>query len=91
MLRVTKKLMLTRAVITEACCGWRECKKKEVDEDDAFKSCTECKIERYCSRRCQKKDWNEGDHKRLCKIMAATPRCAWSECKTEETTEVPLR
>ncbi|EKD17206.1 uncharacterized protein L3040_008849 [Drepanopeziza brunnea f. sp. 'multigermtubi'] len=30
--------------------------------------CSRCKRIRYCSQKCQKKDWNDG-HKKLCKVL----------------------
>lgn len=33
--------------------------------------CSKCRCGIYCSRRCQKYDWNRGDHRSLCKIVDA--------------------
>ena len=31
-----------------------------------MKWCKKCKIVRYCSKKCQKIDWNRNNHKQLC-------------------------
>ena len=48
-------------------CLWKKCnvRAKDMDKDKLYK-CSRCKVARYCSRRCQKKDWNIGCHKELC-------------------------
>ncbi|KAJ6458656.1 hypothetical protein C8R47DRAFT_1203140 [Mycena vitilis] len=37
-------------------------------EGEKFKVCARCKIARYCSARCQKKDWPK--HKRRCELQS---------------------
>lgn len=41
----------------------------------AFQVCAKCKLLRYCSRECQRRDWTEGElpHKTLCKILRKEP------------------
>lgn len=41
------------------------------DVADAVKSCSACKVVRYCSSECQKKGWKRG-HKKLCKWLVQT-------------------
>lgn len=45
-----------------ACCGKREGK---------LNKCTGCGTVRYCGKECQVKDWGEGGHKGLCKVLKA--------------------
>ena len=49
------------------CCNTR-CK---VSVADCKYVCSKCRCGIYCSRRCQKYDWNRGDHQRLCKMSAS--------------------
>ena len=37
-----------------------------VASDIHYRRCGRCKMMNYCSRRCQKVDWNKYDHKRMC-------------------------
>ena len=34
--------------------------------------CKRCRIARYCSKKCQKVDWNIFDHKKYCKLFCST-------------------
>eukprot|EP01084_Bolivina_argentea_P143228 251577_1 len=34
-----------------------------------FYKCRSCRVTRYCSRLCQKHDWNENNHKRSCRKL----------------------
>eukprot|EP01084_Bolivina_argentea_P026251 48790_1 len=36
--------------------------------------CSRCKVFVYCSRKCQKYDWNKGQHKHLCKQYCFDPQ-----------------
>lgn len=46
-------------------CGY--CNKQHITNQTPFKVCSGCRCIRYCSRRCQKKDWCNG-HRTLCMI-----------------------
>jgi hypothetical protein len=35
-----------------------------------FQTCSQCKIQQYCTRECQEKDWP--NHKMICKCLAST-------------------
>jgi hypothetical protein len=39
------------------------------------KHCAECKSRHYCSKKCQRFDWNQGGHKAQCKRLTAENRC----------------
>ena len=39
--------------------------------DDKLYKCKKCRVVRYCSRRCQKVDWNQHNHKLYCKKIRA--------------------
>ena len=41
---------------------------KKCKED--WYQCSRCKYARYCSKHCQKVDWNTGSHKKLCALMS---------------------
>ncbi len=41
----------------------------EDDDDEKLKKCAACRMGYYCSKACQKKDWKEGGHKRMCKAV----------------------
>ena len=51
-------------------CQWKPCCKEnryhKNNSNGKFKKCGHCKVARYCSVRCQKLDWNRGDHKQIC-------------------------
>ena len=42
------------------------CDKKRTDVEKFYK-CKKCRVIRYCSKRCQKMDWNRDNHKRYCR------------------------
>lgn len=46
-------------------CFWIKCKNVE-KEGQKFLVCSSCRIARYCSKKCQKKDWKKGEHKIVC-------------------------
>ena len=49
------------------CCDSRECSRALVkDEMYEFKRCSRCRMMYYCSRHCQKVDWNQYNHRALC-------------------------
>ncbi|KUI58554.1 Zinc finger MYND domain-containing protein 10 [Cytospora mali] len=39
--------------------------------EDGLKRCTGCERAGYCSKECQVKGWNEGGHKKDCRILRA--------------------
>uniref|UniRef100_A0A7S3US75 MYND-type domain-containing protein n=1 Tax=Heterosigma akashiwo TaxID=2829 RepID=A0A7S3US75_HETAK len=56
--------------------GWRyeqcnadPCLFRFEDEQRELRKCAGCKVVKYCSRKCQKKDWQK--HKKDCKVLAA--------------------
>lgn len=51
-------------------CSWPECKASQCDT-----LCDRCRIARYCSVECQRKDWTDGNHKKQCQLGA--------RCKTQ--------
>lgn len=52
----------------------QSCPLKE-EEHAKFSVCSKCKVVRYCSKYCQRKDWNK--HKNFCgKPMLGTEKCA---------------
>ncbi|PPR01408.1 hypothetical protein CVT24_006246 [Panaeolus cyanescens] len=46
------------------------------DPERRLRSCAGCNIVRYCGKKCQTRDWKEGEfqHKRLCKTFAKITR-----------------
>ena len=48
------------------CCGNEKCPK--LDHTEKFKVCTGCRVRRFCSEECLRKDW-AGKHKLECKNM----------------------
>lgn len=46
--------------------------------------CSRCRVAIYCSRRCQKLDWNRGKHKEQCKAYVAARNAAESFTPTEK-------
>eukprot|EP01084_Bolivina_argentea_P051391 94530_1 len=59
-------------------CQWRKCEKRKVDMKQKcsvkmWKKCKGCKVVRYCSKHCQKLDWNKGSHKEVCKKLLTMP------------------
>eukprot|EP01084_Bolivina_argentea_P049137 90416_1 len=55
--------------IKDCLCLWQKCDKKKRNQK-LFK-CSGCKMAKYCSRKCQKKDWNKGLHSVICKRYKA--------------------
>ena len=49
-------------------CARIGCKVRRIDNDKLYK-CKKCKVVRYCSKRCQKIDWNMNDHKKHCRML----------------------
>jgi len=49
-------------------CGYNQCRNHNADIAEYFilKYCNGCKARKYCSKRCQKKDWTRGDHRNNC-------------------------
>eukprot|EP01084_Bolivina_argentea_P193495 331960_1 len=47
-------------------CLWRKCNNKKTDKN--LRKCSQCNVARYCSRSCQKKDWNKGLHRSFCRL-----------------------
>lgn len=45
------------------------CRKRSTDRG-SMQVCQQCKRVHYCSRKCQKKHWVDGGHKRFCKTLA---------------------
>jgi hypothetical protein len=43
--------------------------KAVVSKDAPILSCGACRSAVYCSKVCQKKDWKEGEHKKICKYL----------------------
>ena len=49
-------------------CGYDRCRNHAADLSEyvPLKYCSRCKARKYCSRRCQKKDWTRGEHRNHC-------------------------
>eukprot|EP01084_Bolivina_argentea_P077082 139757_1 len=52
-------------------CQWYKCNNSKINlikrnKTKKWKKCSGCLLARYCSKKCQKLDWNKGFHKRLC-------------------------
>ena len=48
-------------------CDNRECDKEyEKNKEIEFKRCKRCRMTFYCSKRCQKVDWNKYNHRKIC-------------------------
>ena len=49
-------------------CNWKNCKRKNVK----LKACRQCLSVYYCSSKCQKKDWSEGEwpHRNSCTVLS---------------------
>eukprot|EP01084_Bolivina_argentea_P271984 462969_1 len=43
------------------------CRIKRINAD--LKKCKSCRVTRYCSKQCQKNDWNEHNHRQQCKTF----------------------
>ena len=56
------------AVSECARCNYCDSKKKQ-EKAMKMKRCKKCKLAWYCSRKCQKRDWNLGNHKIICKKL----------------------
>eukprot|EP01084_Bolivina_argentea_P138347 243583_1 len=51
-------------------CQNGKCNRKRCDRKNRkFYKCKMCRIARYCSKKCQKYDWNKGHHKLYCKQL----------------------
>ena len=48
-------------------CGYRECHVRRRENGGKLYKCKKCRVIRYCSKHCQKLDWNQNDHKKCCK------------------------
>eukprot|EP01083_Nonionella_stella_P015632 43761_1 len=42
-------------------------------DTDQWYVCNGCRFVFYCSRRCQKVDWNQNNHRRLCNVLRTYP------------------
>ncbi|KAF7312855.1 MYND-type domain-containing protein [Mycena kentingensis (nom. inval.)] len=42
-----------------------------IRDKSAFQMCSGCSSMRYCSRACQRTDWNEGQHRQTCELYSA--------------------
>lgn len=60
-------ILLERSQL-ESTCSW--CFRQP--DTSALKKCSSCKIVRYCTAECQKKDWNH-IHKKECNILKTVP------------------
>ena len=49
-------------------CQWKYCKKRNRNKGK-FRKCKGCRLCRYCSKTCQKLDWNKGCHKQICALF----------------------
>ncbi|VDB87105.1 unnamed protein product [Peniophora sp. CBMAI 1063] len=49
-------------------CNWHKCRKPSDGALD-LRKCAGCGEARYCSRECQRLDWKEGGHKKLCRRL----------------------
>ena len=48
-------------------CLWIKCEKKAIDlKSSKLRKCKRCRVARYCSKYCQKRDWKYGNHKQIC-------------------------
>ena len=53
-------------------CLWIKCDKKAKDlEDGQLRKCSRCRVARYCSKQCQKRDWKYGQHKEICNAFVS--------------------
>ena len=50
-------------------CQWKYCTRKNDNNTDKFRKCKGCRLSRYCSKKCQKLDWNKGCHKQICALF----------------------
>ncbi|KAH8699392.1 hypothetical protein GQ44DRAFT_744204 [Phaeosphaeriaceae sp. PMI808] len=66
--RQTAQSMSSLDLDKEACFT---CDRKEGLGGQPLLKCGKCKVARYCSKECQIKAWTEGEHKRICKTLAA--------------------
>ena len=48
--------------------GWQRANFLAIDNPSPLKSCTGCRVARYCRRECQKADWSS--HRTMCKTLA---------------------
>ena len=60
-------------------CGNENCPK--LDHAEKFKVCTGCRVRRFCSEECLRKDW--GKHRSECKRMQRKPE-EGSSCQVSE-------
>ena len=51
-------------------CMWYKCDNQAKDLVKLYK-CKRCRVARYCSKSCQKRDWKNGNHKELCDKFVA--------------------
>ena len=48
-------------------CLWSKCNAKAMDlQSGKLRKCKRCRVARYCSKYCQKRDWKYGHHKEIC-------------------------
>ena len=65
----------TAGTIAAKTCSWPACGNDLSGEAAAKNRCGRCKRAYYCSRRCHKKDWKEGGHKKACKEVPSCTIC----------------
>eukprot|EP01084_Bolivina_argentea_P038370 70939_1 len=51
-----------------------------IRKNEKFKKCKLCRVARYCSKKCQKYNWNKQNHKLHCRKLK-TLRKAWRKAK----------
>ena len=74
-----KFMMTGRESFTEIKCGNKKCRhiKSPFDYHTKWYICKKCKKIYYCSRKCQKYDWNRYDHKSYCRQLR---KCNIKKC-----------
>ena len=63
--KIQKKIWIMKREDME--CLWIKCDRKAKDlKAGRLQKCRNCRVARYCSKSCQKKDWKYGNHKDIC-------------------------
>eukprot|EP01083_Nonionella_stella_P262591 892742_1 len=52
-----------------AICFWERCKNRKINT--TLYKCSKCRVAKYCSKKCQKKDWNKGMHGSVCTLYVS--------------------